>query len=311
MGELQPATSVPVEDAREMLASRIIPTMTLSSSSNPLTAPCISSTSSLSHTATATERFKVEGGAILTGGAGSLGLVAARALIEHGLSVVCLFDLPGTLKSSEAQVDTLRKDFPHQVYTYAVDVTCPQAVEEAVQQAVATAQSIDILCCFAGIVDCVHSIAASSQQFRKVIDVNLVGSFHCARAVAKHMIEQKRGGSIVLTSSISAHPTNFPQPQLAYNVSKAAVSHMTRNLAAEWAVHGIRVNSISPGYMDTVLNAGDSLKPIRDIWASHCPFGRMGDIEEITGPIILLSSRRAGGYITGADLLVDGGAMCF
>lgn len=93
-------------------------------------------------------------------------------------------------------------------------------------------------------------------------------------------------------------------------MSKAAVTHLTRNLAAEWAVHGIRVNSVSPGYMDTVLNAGDNLKEVRDVWSSRNPFGRMGDVEEITGPIVLLSSTRAGRFMNGADLIVDGGAMC-
>jgi sorbose reductase len=124
------------------------------------------------------------------------------------------------------------------------------------------------------------------------------------------MIQSKNGGSIMFTASISAHHVNYPQPQAAYNVSKAGVTHLTRNLAAEWAVHGIRVNCISPRYMDTVLNAGDNLKEVRDIWASNCPIGRMGNVEEITAPVVLLCSKRAGRYVTGADLLVDGGSMC-
>lgn len=302
--------ALPVQNARDLLASRVIPTMTLSTPTNLLTAP-FPATASVSPADRAAERFKVEGSAILTGGAGALGLVAARALLEHGLSAASLFDLPGTLQSSEAQIDQLSKDFPGRVRTYDTDVTCPENVEEMVQKAAEATGGIDILCCFAGIVDCVHSLTASAPQFRKVVDVNLTGSFLCAQAVAKHMIMQRRGGSIVFTSSISAHHTNYPQPQLAYNVSKAAVSHMTRNLGAEWAVHGIRVNCISPGYMDTVLNAGDGLQAIREIWAAHCPFGRMGDVEETTGAIVLLASGQAGRYITGADILVDGGAMCF
>jgi sorbose reductase len=125
------------------------------------------------------------------------------------------------------------------------------------------------------------------------------------------MIQDKRGGSILFTASISGHATNYPQPQVAYNASKAATISMTKNLAAEWAIHGIRVNCISPGYMDTILNAGDNLAPIRDLWASRCPMGRMGDPEEVTGPVVMLCSKRAGRYITGADILVDGGAACF
>jgi len=170
---------------------------------------------------------------------------------------------------------------------------------------------IDILCCFAGVVGCVHSMNAKASEWRKVLDVNLTGSFLCAQAAANHMKSSGNGGSIMFTASISAHHVNYPQPQAAYNVSKIGVTHLTRNLAAEWAVHGIRVNCISPGYMDTVLNEGDNLKEVRSIWASRCPMGRMGDIEEITGPVVLLNSRRAGRYISGTDLIVDGGAMCF
>lgn len=123
------------------------------------------------------------------------------------------------------------------------------------------------------------------------------------------MISQGTAGAILFTGSISAQVTNFPQPQAAYNVSKAGVRHLTRNLAAEWAVHGIRVNCISPGYMDTVLNAGDGLKEIREVWAGRNPMGRMGDVEEITGPVVMLCSRRAGRYVTGIDVVVDGGAL--
>lgn len=81
-------------------------------------------------------------------------------------------------------------------------------------------------------------------------------------------------------ASISAHHVNFPQPQAAYNVSKIGVSHLTRNIAVEQAVYGICVNCVNPGHMDTVLNAGDNLKDVRDMWASCCPMGRIGDEEE-------------------------------
>jgi sorbose reductase len=83
------------------------------------------------------------------------------------------------------------------------------------------------------------------------MDVNATGTFICAQAVAKQMVEQGTGGSIVFVASISGHRVNFPQPQVAYNVSKAALLTLKNCLAAEWARYGIRVNSISPGYMDT------------------------------------------------------------
>jgi sorbose reductase len=306
-----PAAPMATQDERAALTSRIIPTMTLSTAENPLTAP-LPPIQFGSAAGRATARFTIDGNAVLTGGAGTLALVSARALLEHGASAVTLMDLQSTLDSSSPAITELKKDFPSvQIHTVHVDVTSDTEVEKAFQQAHDLMGSIDILCCFAGIVGCVHSISATASQFRKVVDVNLNGSFLCAQAAARHMIESKAGGSILFTASISAHATNYPQPQAAYNASKAGVAHLTQNLAAEWAVHGIRVNCLSPGYMDTVLNAGDNLKPVRDVWASRCPMGRMGDVEEITGPVILLSSRRAGRYITGADLRVDGGALCF
>lgn len=306
-----PAAPMATEDERAALTSRVIPTMSLSTAENPLTAP-LQPPQANSPAERAAARFAVSGNAVLTGGAGTLALVSARALVEHGVSAVTLMDLQSTIDSSADAIAELRKGFPRaKIHTVHADVTSESEVDKAFETARDLMGGIDVLCCFAGIVGCVHSISATASQFRKVVDVNLTGSFLCAQAAARHMIESKCGGSILFTASISAHATNYPQPQAAYNVSKAGVAHLTQNLAAEWAVHGIRVNCVSPGYMDTVLNAGDNLKPVRDIWAGRCPMGRMGDVEEITGPVILLSSKRAGRYITGADLRVDGGALCF
>lgn len=123
--------------------------------------------------------------------------------------------------------------------------------------------------------------------------------------VYSEMVKQQTGGSIVFTASISAHSVNFPQPQVAYNVSKGALLQLRNSLAAEWARYGIRVNSISPGYMDTVLNHGSGLEEARRVWASRNPIGRMGDPAELTGAVVLLCSR-AGRYINGADITVDG-----
>ena len=313
MGEPGTVSAAPLatQDERAALISRVIPTMSLSTAGNPLTAPLPPFQASTA-AGRAAARFFIEGNAVLTGGAGTMALVSARALLEHGASAVTLMDLQSTIDSSSDAISELKGSFPQaQIHTVHVDVTSEIEVARAFQDARGLMGSIDILCCFAGIVGCVHSVSASASQFRKVINVNLTGSFLCAQAAAQQMIESKNGGSILFTASISAHATNYPQPQAAYNVSKAGVSHLTQNLAAEWAVHGIRVNCMSPGYMDTVLNAGDNLKPVRDIWASRCPMGRMGDVEEITGPVILFSSKRAGRYITGTDLRVDGGALCF
>ncbi|KAL4976706.1 hypothetical protein BDW66DRAFT_150858 [Aspergillus desertorum] len=133
------------------------------------------------------------------------------------------------------------------------------------------------------------------SQFRQVLDVNTTGAFICAQAAAKRMVAQGTGGSITFIASISAHRVNYPQPQVAYNVSKTGLLMMESSLAAEWARYGIRTNSISPEYMDTILNEGDGLRGHRRIWAGRNPFGRMGVPHELTGAVVLLASR-AGGF---------------
>jgi sorbose reductase len=119
------------------------------------------------------------------------------------------------------------------------------------------------------------------------------------------MISQGRGGSIVLTASISATRVNFPQPQVHYNTSKGALLQLCRSLGAEWARYGIRVNTISPGYMDTILNEGSGLERARGIWTARNPTGRMGQPEELVGAVVLLCSD-AGKYMVGTEIVVDG-----
>jgi sorbose reductase len=246
----------------------------------------------------------------VTGGAGTLALAAARALLEHGLSNLTLFDLRTTFTTSDPAIQSLITDFPSaKIVCTPVDVTDAPAVTTAFAAAAST-HSIDILLCFAGVVGCTHAIEMTPDQWRRTLDINTTGSFLCAQAAAIHMRNQNTGGSIVFTASISAHRVNFPQPQVAYNVSKAAVLAMKDSLAAEWARWGIRVNSISPGYMDTVLNEGAGLEEARGIWAKRNPMGRMGQVGELDGVVVLLCSG-AGSYVTGADFVIDGGATVF
>ncbi|KAG9523080.1 NAD(P)-binding protein, partial [Aureobasidium melanogenum] len=253
---------------RAALSARAIPFMELSNGTDTsLTAPPPPLPHYLNAEGRAMARFAVEGNAVITGGAGTLALAAARALLEHGLANVFLFDLRSTFDASDDAIQALHNDFPSsKVIIETVDVTDAENVDRAFA-AVATRGSIDILLCFAGVVGCLHAIEMTPEQWRRTIDINTTGSFLCAQAAAKQMQHQGTGGSIVFTASISGHRVNFPQPQAAYNVSKAAVIAMKDSLAAEWARYGIRVNSISPGYMDTVLNEGAGLEEARNIWA--------------------------------------------
>jgi NAD(P)-dependent dehydrogenase (short-subunit alcohol dehydrogenase family) len=191
-----------------------------------------------------------------------------------------------------------------------VDVTDAESVSSAVATAEKTMGAIDVCFCFAGSAFAAHALDITPQQFRTMLDVNTTGAFLVAQAVAKSMARRGTTGSIILMASISAHIVNFPQPQVHYNAAKAAILFMKSSLAAEWAKYGICVNSISPGYMDTILNEGDGLAEHRAAWAQRTPYGRMGKPEELTGAIILLASK-TGSYITGSDILVDGRISVF
>jgi len=295
---------------RDALTSRTLPQMVLSDGTEAsLTGPPPPAPHYLNAEGRAANRFAIEGNAIVTGGAGTLGFAAARALLEHGLSGLILFDVnPAQMQT---KIDELQVEFPSVTLMSAkVDITDEVAVKEAVEKTAHTMGSIDILLCFAGVVGCMHAIEMTAVEWRRTLDINTTGSFLCAQAVAKQMIAQGTGGSIVFTASISGHRVNFPQPQVAYNVSKSALLTLKNCLAAEWARYGIRVNSISPGYMDTILNEGEGIAEARSIWAARNPIGRMGVPSELTGAVVLLSSN-AGTYMNGVDIVVSGGQELF
>ncbi|KAL5327676.1 hypothetical protein ACEPPN_005377 [Leptodophora sp. 'Broadleaf-Isolate-01'] len=294
------------DTSREDLTSRLLPQMKFGDGTG-LSCPPVDLSSSIPSKERAQQRFEVKGNAIITGGAGTLGLSAGRALLEHGLSNLVIFDVNPS--QSAPQILSLQTDFPNsRILSKKVDITDDIAIEQAVEETSSTLGSIDILLCFAGVVSCVHAIDMTASQWRRTLDINTTGSFLCAQAVAKRMIAQNSGGSIVFVASISGHRVNFPQPQVAYNVSKAALLTMKNCLAAEWARFGIRVNSISPGYMDTILNEGDGIAEGRAIWADRNPTGRMGTPSELTGAVVLLASS-ASTYMNGTDIVVDGGQI--
>lgn len=294
------------DSARADLSKRSIPHMVLSTGeASSLTAP-----PSFNYgTARAEGRFRVKGNAIVTGGTGTLGFAACNALLEHGLNGLVMFDVNATQDSEHLL--QLKERFPERhIACFHVDVTNEVAVQVAVHAAAELLGSIDHLLCFSGIVGCVDALDIAAAHWRRIIDVNTTGSFLCAQACARKMKAQGSGGSIVFTASISAHRVNYPQPQAAYNVSKAALITLKNCLAAEWARYGIRTNSVSPGYMDTILNEGPGIAEARNVWAARNPTGRMGVPDELTGAVVMLSAASST-YINGTDIVVDGGAIVF
>jgi sorbose reductase len=297
-------------DAREALTKRTVPKMVLSTgSASSLTPPPAPRPTNIDASTRAQQRFSVSGNAVISGGAGTLALDSSEALLEHGLQGLMIFDVNPA--HSQDKIDALQARFPQaKISALQVDVTDDVAVNKAMEETAAVLGSVDILVCFAGVVGCVDALEMPVAQWRRMLEINTTGTFICAQAAARQMVRQGRGGSITFIASISAHRVNYPQPQAAYNVSKSALLMLKSCLAAEWAHHGIRTNSISPGYMDTVLNEGDGIAEHRRIWAERNPSGRMGSPSELTGAVVLLSSS-AGTYMNGTDIVVDGGGVVF
>jgi NAD(P)-dependent dehydrogenase (short-subunit alcohol dehydrogenase family) len=150
----------------------------------------------------------------------------------------------------------------------------------------------------------------TDEDWHKVISINLSAVFYCCREFGKIMLAQGKG-SIINAASMSGIISNTPQPQAAYNASKAAVIMVTKSLAGEWARHGVRVNSISPGYIGTEMTKLGMSNPDwhRD-WLTFTPMGRVGEPREVAAAVVFLASD-ASSFFTGSNLVMDGGYTCW
>lgn len=248
-------------------------------------------------------RFRLDGKvAVVTGAARGLGFSMAEGLCSAGIKGVAILDVQTDLGLDA--IEKLHGAYGVQAQFYKVDIRDEKAVAEIMDSIVRDLGQIDILVNSAGVADLVHAEDYPAEKFRRVIDINLNGSFVVAQAVARHMIAQGTGGTMVFIASMSGSIVNWPQPQSAYNASKAGVKHLMKSLSAEWAVHGIRCNAISPGYMDTALNR--SYTTLFNEWKGRTPLGRLGDPDELTGACIWLASE-ASAFCTGSDIIIDGG----
>ena len=242
--------------------------------------------------------------ALVTGGARGIGAEMLDALAEAGASVIAV-DLLAELAQQTAADVGARHGVPNAAYR--LNVTDPGDVERVFAQAQRDVGPIDVLVAAAGIVDNVAAEETSAAVWQRAMDININGVFFCAQAAGRSMIP-RRTGSIITIASMSGLIVNRPQPQAAYNASKAAVIQMTRSLAAEWAPHGVRVNTIAPGYIRTELTAKlfETAPDLLEQWQRFIPMARMGETRELRGPLLYLASD-ASSYTTGSTLVVDGG----
>ena len=249
------------------------------------------------------EAFDLSGKvAFVTGAGRGLGRVFARALAEAGADIVCATITPENATDAAADIESTGR----KALAIRTDVTDPDSVQNAVDAALERFGRIDVLVNNAGIVVWCEAEKVSLEDWHKVIDVNLHGAFYCSQAVGRVMIE-RGGGVIVNIASMSGQIVNLPQGQAAYNSSKAALVHLTRSLAVEWAKYNIRVNALSPGYMGTPMSKPHFENPeTGGLWIERTPMGRPGRPEEL-GPVVVFMASEASSYMTGANVVVDGG----
>jgi len=251
------------------------------------------------------EMFTLNGQkAIVTGAGGGIGGAIAYGFAEFGADVA-LFDLDFE-KINELK-EFLERRFPVKVLAVQVDVCDRSQVEGAVNLVLEKFGQIDILVNSHGIGQWVSFENMTDEDWNRMINVNLTGVFIMCQVVGRHMVS-KRSGKIINIASMSGRIVNRPQPQAHYNASKAGVIMLTKSLAAEWAKYGVNVNCISPGYTLTPLveNLLRNQPEYADQWRNLIPLGRFAEPADIVGAVIFLASRAAD-YITGHDLVVDGG----
>lgn len=242
--------------------------------------------------------------AVITGGARGIGLTVARALAADGANVA-LLDLLDTVADVAEEISTT-----HSVKTFGqqLDVTDQDATFAAFEAVSRELGIPQVLLTAAGIEINGDSVSVTASDWRKVIDVNLAGTFFAAQAFGSGLLKAGLPGSAIFIASMSGTIVNVPQWAASYNASKAAVSHLGKSLAVEWATAAIRVNSISPGYVLTDLTQKiiDEQPSLRDDWEALIPQGRMATPEDISGLVSFLASD-ASSYLTAQDIIIDGG----
>ena len=246
------------------------------------------------------QMFSLEGKvALVTGGGRGIGQVIALGLSNAGAKIA-VFSRTG----ADETVEMIKKA-GGDAFSLLVDVTKEKEVDDGIAKILAMYGSLDVVFNNAGV--CLHkeTVKATIEEWRNIIDINLTGEYIVARASGRVMMEKGIKGSIINMASMSGSIVNIPQWQASYNASKAGVIHMTRSLAAEWSGTGIRVNTISPGYINTPMSS-DTPEELRNAWLKMIPQHRMGEPEELM-PAILYLATNAAGYTTGSDIIVDGG----
>lgn len=241
--------------------------------------------------------------AVITGGIHGLGMAMAEGLAQAGAELIITNNTPEPLETAIEYY----KSKGYKATGYVFDVTDEVEAEKQVEAMEAAHGKIDVLVNNAGIIMRVMAIDMKVEDFRKVIDVDLVGVFIMSRLVARGMIARKSGKIINICSMMSELGRDNVS---AYASAKGGLKMLTKNLATEWARHNIQVNGIGPGYFATSQTEPIRVDghPFNEFIISRTPAGRWGNPEDLAGTAVFLASD-ASNFVNGQIIYVDGGIL--
>jgi gluconate 5-dehydrogenase len=244
--------------------------------------------------------------ALVTGASSGLGAEAARALAKGGAAVGLVARRRERLEEVAREIEKLGA----RACVAPADVMQEAEIEAAVERVERELGQISILLCGAGVAPLSRAEKHARAKWDHALAVNLTGPFLCAQAVGRRMIERGRGGKIIMLSSIAGFRANSVHNAVGYSVTKAGLTNLTRQLAIEWAKHGILVNAVAPSYFPTEMTIdpriGDVDPDQKARMQQWTPLGRLGREGELETAILFLAAP-ASSYVTGAIVTVDGG----
>ena len=245
------------------------------------------------------EQFKLTNKTVVVNGAADgIGLAVAEAVAEAGANVAMWYN---SNDAAVGRAKDIAEKWKVKTKTYKVNVSKPEQCQNAIAEVVNDFGGIDVFVANAGMGISKPILEMSLDEYRLLMSVNVDGVFYCAK-YAGEVFKQQGRGNLIITSSISAHIVNVPIDQPVYNMGKAAITHLGKSLAREWRDFA-RVNIVSPGFFDTKMGASE--KVVHE-GMRMTVLGRQGDTKEIKGVFLWLASD-ASTYVTGADILIDGG----